>query len=584
MWWWLAALVVAAEPALDAQAIHEAVWRGDLERLQSGTYEAADLPRLALALGRLGEAGALDRLGLLLGSAEPALRVAAADALRWTPGGRALARDRLSVEAHADVRAALVGVLGVQGEASDMELLYTTLARGGPEARAAAVAVAGAAARGVPGTQAAVPHLLACLEGSGPWLRESAASALAQLSPVRLEPASGARLVQQWRTLPSDQARASLVPWVLAQQSGAARRAWVTEVVGSSWRLSRAAALRAVSGDDLGAEQWVVLSGDDDPWVALIASAALGLGAVDASAPVRARAAAGAASAEEREALVEAALGGELAGDRSRAAAALMPAVTAAERARLGAASDPVVRELAARGAGLRDRPWLWSRVVVETAPAAQLALLEELRAVPGDDPLPDEVFAALDGWAAEAQWPVAGRAAAAIGRDARAAALPGPPELERDLAVIGLVRGAIVETTAGSFRLSLDPELAPLAVSSFAWTAERGGYDGLAIHRLVPGFIVQTGDPRGDGMGGLGWFLPVERSATPFLAGSLGMAAVDGEATAGQWFVTLSEQRQLDGVHTHFGRVTAGMDVVTRLRPSDRVLRVLIERIRSVQ
>ena len=84
--------------------------------------------------------------------------------------------------------------------------------------------------------------------------------------------------------------------------------------------------------------------------------------------------------------------------------------------------------------------------------------------------------------------------------------------------------------------------------------------------------------------MGGLGWFLPVERSATPFLAGSLGMAAVDGEATAGQWFVTLSEQRQLDGVHTHFGRVTAGMDVVTRLRPSDRVLRVLIERIRSLQ
>ncbi|MCB9681566.1 MAG: peptidylprolyl isomerase [Alphaproteobacteria bacterium] len=150
-------------------------------------------------------------------------------------------------------------------------------------------------------------------------------------------------------------------------------------------------------------------------------------------------------------------------------------------------------------------------------------------------------------------------------------------------------MRGAVVSTTEGTFRLALDPDTAPLAVATFAWLAEQGfgadsayadvAWTGTTFHRVVPGFVVQSGDPRGDGLGGPGWLLPDETSGLPFVTGALGMATSGPDEGGSQWFVTTSPQPHLVGGYTRFGVVTDGLDVVQRLDPGDRVLDVVIER-----
>ncbi len=91
-----------------------------------------------------------------------------------------------------------------------------------------------------------------------------------------------------------------------------------------------------------------------------------------------------------------------------------------------------------------------------------------------------------------------------------------------------------------------------------------------MAIHRVVPNFVVQAGDPRGDGEGGPGYTLRDEINMLPYLRGTVGMA-LDGADTGGsQFFITHSPQPHLDGRYTVFGRVVAGMDVVDRLQQWD--------------
>jgi cyclophilin family peptidyl-prolyl cis-trans isomerase len=122
-------------------------------------------------------------------------------------------------------------------------------------------------------------------------------------------------------------------------------------------------------------------------------------------------------------------------------------------------------------------------------------------------------------------------------------------------------------------FTLALDTATAPLACRNFALLADRGFYDGLVIHRAVPNFVVQDGDPRGDGNGDPGYSIRDEFGRVAFLAGTVGMA-MDGPDTAGsQWFVTLSAQPHLDGRYTAFGAVRQNFPgVVLRILPGDRV------------
>jgi len=135
----------------------------------------------------------------------------------------------------------------------------------------------------------------------------------------------------------------------------------------------------------------------------------------------------------------------------------------------------------------------------------------------------------------------------------------------------------AYIETDRGTIQIELAILDAPMTVANFVALARKGFYDGLAIHRVVPDFVVQDGDPRGDGEGGPGYTLRDEINMRPYLRGTVGMA-LDWEDTGGsQFFITHSPQPHLDGRYTVFGHVLEGMDVVDQLRVGDVIRRVRI-------
>ncbi len=131
------------------------------------------------------------------------------------------------------------------------------------------------------------------------------------------------------------------------------------------------------------------------------------------------------------------------------------------------------------------------------------------------------------------------------------------------------------VETTRGSFEAELFPDAAPMTVESFVSLARSGFFDGTTIHRVVPDFVVQAGDPRGDGTGGPGYALRDELNPIPYERGRIGMALSGPDAGGSQWFVALSRQPHLDAGYTVFGEVAAGMEVVDRIEQNDRLLSV---------
>jgi cyclophilin family peptidyl-prolyl cis-trans isomerase/HEAT repeat protein len=135
----------------------------------------------------------------------------------------------------------------------------------------------------------------------------------------------------------------------------------------------------------------------------------------------------------------------------------------------------------------------------------------------------------------------------------------------------------AYIETDRGTVRIELAILDAPLTVANFVHLARKGFFDGLAIHRVVPDFVVQDGDPRGDGEGGPGYTIRDEINVRPYLRGTVGMA-LDWEDTGGsQFFITHSPQPHLDGRYTVFGHVVDGMEIVEQLRQGDVIRRVQI-------
>ncbi|HEY2908341.1 MAG TPA: HEAT repeat domain-containing protein, partial [Vicinamibacterales bacterium] len=122
------------------------------------------------------------------------------------------------------------------------------------------------------------------------------------------------------------------------------------------------------------------------------------------------------------------------------------------------------------------------------------------------------------------------------------------------------------VETDRGTIQIELAVIDAPLTVENFVALARRGYFNGLGVHRVVPDFVVQDGDPRGDGEGGPGYTIRDEFNELPYLRGTVGMALDPWPDTGGsQWFITHSPQPHLDAKYTVFGRVIAGMEVVDR-------------------
>ncbi len=131
------------------------------------------------------------------------------------------------------------------------------------------------------------------------------------------------------------------------------------------------------------------------------------------------------------------------------------------------------------------------------------------------------------------------------------------------------------VETVRGTFRIRLDLDSTPITAREIWDLAASGFYDGLDFHRVVPNFVVQGGDPRGDGWGWPGFVLADEPSLVPFDSWRVGIAT-SGPNTGGcQFFVTLMPADHLTGHYTNIGEVVAGREVLTEIRVGDRILRV---------
>src|ERR1700737_1795210 len=132
----------------------------------------------------------------------------------------------------------------------------------------------------------------------------------------------------------------------------------------------------------------------------------------------------------------------------------------------------------------------------------------------------------------------------------------------------------ATVRTSKGDFTLALDVKAAPVPVNNFLPLAQNHFYDGLNFHRVVPGFVVQGGDPDGNGTGGPGYKLPDETNPAPWVKGSLGMASSAAGVNGSQFFVLLGDAPSLShsGVYNHFGALPSGADVVTAIQVGDTI------------
>jgi cyclophilin family peptidyl-prolyl cis-trans isomerase len=137
----------------------------------------------------------------------------------------------------------------------------------------------------------------------------------------------------------------------------------------------------------------------------------------------------------------------------------------------------------------------------------------------------------------------------------------------------------AFLTLDAGEVEIELLPAEAPATVAHFVALAERGFYDGLRFHRVVPGFVVQGGDPRGDGYGGPGFTQRCEDNRVRYERGTVGMALAGRDTGGSQFFIAQSEQPHLDGRYTAFGRVVRGQEFVDGVLADEVLRRVRIER-----
>jgi cyclophilin family peptidyl-prolyl cis-trans isomerase/HEAT repeat protein len=146
-----------------------------------------------------------------------------------------------------------------------------------------------------------------------------------------------------------------------------------------------------------------------------------------------------------------------------------------------------------------------------------------------------------------------------------------------RAISRIGTVVKATVRTSKGAFTIALLPDAAPLNVDNFIQLAKRGYFNGISFHRVVPNFVIQGGDPLGDGNGGPGYQIRCEINQEPFDRGVVGMALSGKDTGGSQWFVTHSPQPHLDGGYTVFGRVIDRLDIVDSIARGDKILDISI-------
>lgn len=145
----------------------------------------------------------------------------------------------------------------------------------------------------------------------------------------------------------------------------------------------------------------------------------------------------------------------------------------------------------------------------------------------------------------------------------------------------------AVIKTEKGEIELELYPEVAPKTVTNFATLAKRGYYDNLTFHRVEPGFVIQGGDPKGDGSGGESIYgLTFEDELNPnsevyqrgYLEGVLAMANRGPNTNSSQFFIMLADNSTLPKNYTIFGRVTKGMEVVKQVQVGTKIKTIVTE------
>ena len=132
------------------------------------------------------------------------------------------------------------------------------------------------------------------------------------------------------------------------------------------------------------------------------------------------------------------------------------------------------------------------------------------------------------------------------------------------------------IRTQRGTITVRLACPQAPLTCLNFLNLAAQGFFDGLTFHRVVPDFVIQGGDPKGDGSGGPGYAIRDEINRLRYTRGVVGMALAGPDTGGSQFFITLSPQPHLDGGYTAFGEVTAGAEVLDQIRLGDRIEKVV--------
>ncbi len=141
----------------------------------------------------------------------------------------------------------------------------------------------------------------------------------------------------------------------------------------------------------------------------------------------------------------------------------------------------------------------------------------------------------------------------------------------------------AVIETDKGNITCVLYPQQAPLSVTNFIQLAQSGFYNGLKFHRVVPGFVIQGGDPTGTGTGGPGYTIPAE-IGLPHESGALAWARLPDQAnpqrrsSGSQFYITLDKVSFLDGQYTVFGQTVQGMDVIQKIKQGDVIKTIKIE------
>jgi cyclophilin family peptidyl-prolyl cis-trans isomerase/HEAT repeat protein len=349
------------------------------------------------------------------------------------------------------------------------------------------------------------------------------------------------------------------------------------DLVSAAWPSARAAALNALAKTDV--ETFIsAISAlpPDDHWSvrAALAGTLADLGRERAQAPLTAM------LEDQDQRVIPAVL---------NALAAINATNAAQEFVERLKSDDPAVRAAASRGlatikapnatAALTEAFKTGQRDGLNNARSAALAALTAL------DPAAAKglLMSAL----ADRDWAVRMRAADHLRRLDPAADVssmrPAPAPSVPELAAIDALMApkyspqAYIDTAKGTIQFELAVLDAPRTVASFIALVRKNYFRGVQLHRVVPDFVVQTGDPRGDGAGGPGYTIRDELNQRPYLRGTVGMALSGPDTGGSQFFITHSPAPHLDADYTVFGQVVSGMDVVDRLQQWDTIDRIRV-------